>query len=153
MERRAIDKTIAFLNFLDSEQCENLPHVANYITAPEVVSLLNIQTFQEEVHAQSYSYIIDTICDKQSVDKIYDEWRNDEILLNRIKFIADTYQRFVDDPSEKNFVISCFADYLLEAVYFYSGFMLFHTFARSGKLVATDAIIKYIQRRSCAMCA
>lgn len=145
-ERRAVDKTIAFLNFLDSEQCENLPHIANYITAPEVSSLINIQTFQEEIHAQSYSYIIDTICDPATVDKIYDEWRNDPILLERIKFIADTYQKFVDNPNERNFIISVFADYLLEAVYFYSGFMLFHTFARQGKLVSTDSLIRYIQK-------
>lgn len=145
-ERRAVDKTIAFLNFLDSQQSENLPHLANYVTAPEIASLLNIQTFQEEIHAQSYSYVIDTICSKSHVDDIYDEWRNDPILLERIKFIAETYQLFVDAPNSTNFVISVFADFLLESLYFYSGFMLFHSLARQGKLTQTDTIIKYIQR-------
>ena len=60
-ERRAFDKIIAFLNFLDSIQSENLPNLSRYITASEVASLLNIQTFQEEIHAQSYSYILDTV--------------------------------------------------------------------------------------------
>lgn len=145
-ERRAVDKTIAFLNFLDSQQCENLPHLANYVTAPEVVSLLNVQTFQEEIHAQSYSYVIDTICSKKHVEEIYDEWRNDAILKQRIKFISDTYQKFVDDTNPTTFVISVFADFLLESLYFYSGFMLFHSLARQGKLTQTDTIIKYIQR-------
>ena len=35
-ERNAFDKIISFLNFLDSIQCENLPNLARYITAPEV---------------------------------------------------------------------------------------------------------------------
>ena len=60
-ERRAFDKIIAFLNFLDSIQSENLPNLSRYITASEVASLLNIQAFQEEIHAQSYSYILDTV--------------------------------------------------------------------------------------------
>ena len=42
-ERRAFDKIIAFLNFLDSIQSENLPNLSRYITASEVASLLNIQ--------------------------------------------------------------------------------------------------------------
>lgn len=34
-ERRAFDKIIAFLNFLDSIQSENLPNLSRYITASE----------------------------------------------------------------------------------------------------------------------
>ena len=68
-ERRAFDKIIAFLNFLDSIQSENLPNLSRYITASEVASLLNIQTFQEEIHAQSYSYILDTVTNPITRDK------------------------------------------------------------------------------------
>ena len=77
-ERRAFDKIIAFLNFLDSIQSENLPNLSRYITASEVASLLNIQAFQEEIHAQSYSYILDTVTNPITRDKIYDEWRTDK---------------------------------------------------------------------------
>lgn len=145
-ERRAFDKVISFLNFLDSIQCENLPHVADYITAPEVTSLLNIQTFQEEIHAQSYSYILDTVCSLEARNAIYDEWRNDPILFERNKFIADEYQKFVDEPTEVNFVHTLMADYLLEAIYFYNGFAFFYSLARNGKMTMTATLIKYIHR-------
>ncbi|MFT4413228.1 ribonucleotide-diphosphate reductase subunit beta [Fredinandcohnia humi] len=145
-ERRAFDKTISFLNFLDSIQCENLPNINEYVTAPEVTSLLNIQAFQEEIHAQSYSYILDTVCSPETRDSIYDTWRNDERLLKRNKFIADLYQEFVDDTNDNNFIKTCMANFLLESLYFYSGFSFFYTLARQGKMTQTATIIKYIQR-------
>ena len=91
-ERNAFDKIISFLNFLDSIQSENIPNFSRYITASEVSALLNIQAFQEEIHAQSYSYILDTVTNPMTRDKIYDMWREDEQLLKRNKFIANIYQ-------------------------------------------------------------
>lgn len=145
-ERNAFDKIISFLNFLDSVQSENLPNLSRYITAPEVSSLLNIQAFQEEIHAQSYSYILDTVTNPVTRDKIYDEWRTDQILLERNKFIANIYQAFSDEPNEHNFLKTIFANYILEGIYFYSGFSFFYTLARQGKMTATATIFKYINR-------
>lgn len=145
-ERRAFDKIISFLNFLDSIQSENLPNLSRYITASEVASLLNIQAFQEEIHAQSYSYILDTVTNPVTRDSIYDEWRTDKELLERNRFIADNYQRFNEDPSEINIVRTIMANYILEGIYFYSGFSFFYTLARQGKMTATSTIFKYINR-------
>lgn len=145
-ERNAFDKIISFLNFLDSIQCENVPNIARYITAPEVSTLLNIQTFQEEIHAQSYSYILDTVTNPITRDKIYDMWREDEKLFNRNKFIANIYENFNENPNKENFIRSIMANYILEGIYFYSGFSFFYTLARQGKMTATSTIFKYINR-------
>lgn len=145
-ERNAFDKIISFLNFLDSIQSENLPNVSRYITASEVSSLLNIQTFQEEIHAQSYSYILDTVTNPITRDKIYDEWRKDENLLKRNKFIAGIYEKFNKEPETDNFLRVLMANYILEGIYFYSGFSFFYTLARQGKMTATSTIFKYINR-------
>ncbi len=145
-ERNAFDKIISFLNFLDSIQSENLPNLSRYITAPEVSSLLNIQAFQEEIHAQSYSYILDTVTNPVTRDKIYDEWREDAHLLERNKYIAKIYQAFNEEPSIENFVKTIIANYILEGIYFYSGFSFFYTLARQGKMTATSTIFKYINR-------
>ncbi len=145
-ERNAFDKIISFLNFLDSVQSENIPNLSRYITAPEVSSLLNVQAFQEEIHAQSYSYILDTVTDPITRDSIYDEWRDDEQLLNRNRFIAQIYQDFNEDSSDTNFLRVIIANYILEGIYFYSGFSFFYTLARQGKMSATSTIFKYINR-------
>ena len=69
-ERRAFDKIIAFLNFLDSIQSENLPNLSRYITASEVASLLNIQAFQEE-NSRSKLFLHFGHCNKP-----YYTWQN-----------------------------------------------------------------------------
>lgn len=145
-ERNAFDKIISFLNFLDSVQSENLPHLSRYITAAEVSSLLNIQAFQEEIHAQSYSYILDTVTNPITRDKIYDEWREDKHLLKRNEFIANIYQNFNENPTDRNFLRAIMANYILEGIYFYSGFSFFYTLARQGKMTATSILFKYINR-------
>lgn len=145
-ERNAFDKIISFLNFLDSVQSENLPNLSRYITAPEVASLLNIQAFQEEIHAQSYSYILDTVTNPVTRDKIYDEWREDKKLLERNRYIASIYQNFNENATDENFIWTIVANYILEGIYFYSGFSFFYTLARQGKMTATSTIFKYINR-------
>ncbi len=145
-ERNAFDKIISFLNFLESIQSENLPNLSRYITAPEIASLLNIQAFQEEIHAQSYSYILDTVTNPVTRDKIYDIWRENEHLYKRNEFIANIYQCFNEEATTYNFIKAIMANYILEGIYFYSGFSFFYTLARQGKMTATSSIFKYINR-------
>ena len=88
-EKTAYDKILSFLIFLDSIQTANLPNVGQYITANEVNLCLTIQAFQEAVHSQSYSYMLDTICSPDERTAILYQWKNDENLLKRNKFIGD----------------------------------------------------------------
>ncbi|HBG3383121.1 TPA: ribonucleotide-diphosphate reductase subunit beta, partial [Clostridioides difficile] len=95
-ERTAYDKILSFLVFLDSLQSANLPNVGEYVTANEVNLCLHIQAFQECVHSQSYSYMLDTICSPEKRDDILYQWRTDERLLARNTFIGERYNEFLE---------------------------------------------------------
>ena len=88
-ERTAYDKILSFLVFLDSLQTANLPNIGEYITANEINLCLTIQAFQEAVHSQSYSYMLDSICSPTKRDEILYQWKFDEHLLKRNKFIGE----------------------------------------------------------------
>ena len=133
-ERRAYDKVLSFLVFLDSIQTANLPNIGAYITANEVNLCLNIQTFQEAVHSQSYGYMLDTICSPEERTEILYQWKFDEHLLARNKFIGDVYNQFLVDQSPKALLKVMIANYILEGIYFYSGFMFFYNLGRNGKM-------------------
>lgn len=145
-ERTAYDKILSFLIFLDSIQTANLSNINNYITASEVNLCLTIQAFQEAVHSQSYSYMLDTICSPEKRNEILYQWRDDENLLKRNKFIGDLYNNFLDDPSEENLVKTLMANYILEGIYFYSGFMFFYNLERNHKMPGSAQEIRYINR-------
>ncbi len=145
-ERSAYDKILSFLIFLDSIQTANLPNIGEYITASEVNLCLSIQTFQEAVHSQSYSYMLDTICSPEERDAVLYQWKDDPILLARNKFIGDLYNAFQKDRSPRRLMQTCVANYILEGIYFYSGFMFFYNLARNGKMPGSAQEIRYINR-------
>ena len=145
-ERVAYDKILSFLIFLDSIQTANLGNISNYITASEVNLCLTIQAFQEAVHSQSYSYMLDSICSPEKRNEILYQWKEDKVLLERNKFIGEQYNRFLEEPTKKNLVRTIMANYILEGIYFYSGFMFFYNLERNGKMPGSSQEIRYINR-------
>lgn len=145
-EQRAYKGMLSFLTFLDSLQTVNLPNFSEYITSPEVNLLLSIQSFQEAIHSQSYTTILESVVDSKEREAIYYFWRNDPTLLERNKYIGEIYQTFIDNPSDDNFFKALVGNYLLEGLYFYNGFAFFDTLVYSSKMTATGRMINYIRR-------
>lgn len=145
-EREAFDKIISFLVFLDSLQTVNLPNINDYVTLPEVNLLVTIQGYQEALHSQSYGYILESVVSAKRRREIYDIAITDKYLLQRNKYIADIYQEFIDDQTDIGFVKVMMANYILEGIYFYSGFSFFYNLARFGKMTGVATEIKYINR-------
>lgn len=151
-EKNTYDGILSFLVFLDSIQTNNLPNISEYITAPEVNLILAIQTYQEAVHSQSYAYIIESVVPAEQRNIIYEKWREDPVLLERNQYIANIYQQFLDDKTEKNFARVLVANFLLEGVYFYNGFNFFYNLASRSLMLGTADEIKYINRDELVHC-
>ena len=145
-ERRAYDGILSFLVFLDSIQTNNISNIADWITAPEVSTVLAIQTYQEAIHSQSYAYMIESIIPKDRRENIYDFWRDDQVLLERNEYIASIYQEFVDNENKENFARVLIANYILEGLYFYNGFNFFYNLVSRNMMLGTGDIIRYINR-------
>lgn len=145
-ERTAYDKILSFLVFLDSIQTANLPHIGEYITANEVNLCLSIQTFQECVHSQSYSYMLDSICSPTERNAILYQWKDDEHLLRRNTFIGNCYNEFQEYKDSTTLLKVMMANFILEGIYFYSGFMFFYNLSRNGKMPGSAQEIRYINR-------
>ena len=145
-EKSAYDKILSFLIFLDSIQTANLPRISEYITANEVNLCLSIQTFQESLHSQSYSYMLDTICSPEERNEILYQWKEDKHLLDRNTLIGNIYNEFTTSSDKKTFLKVLMANYILEGIYFYSGFMFFYNLSRNGKMPGSAQEIRYINR-------
>jgi ribonucleoside-diphosphate reductase beta chain len=144
-EKSAYDKALSQLIFMDSLQTNNLiDNVNPYITAPEINLILVRQSFEEALHSQSYAVMVDTI--SQNTDEIYELWRTNEILANKNKSIAEKYNTLSEDVTETEFLLGCVANQILEGIYFYSGFAYIYTLARSGKMLGSAQMIRFIQR-------
>ncbi|MDD2357774.1 MAG: ribonucleotide-diphosphate reductase subunit beta [Thiovulaceae bacterium] len=144
-EKTAYDKALSQLIFMDSLQTNNIiDNINPYVTAPEVNLILVRQSFEEALHSQSYAVMVDSI--SQNSAEIYDLWRKDMMLKHKNDAIAAVYEQLSKEPSEINFLKACFANQILEGIYFYSGFAYIYTLARSGKMLGSAQMIRFIQR-------
>jgi len=144
-EKHAYDKALSQLIFMDSLQTNNLiDNVNPYITSPEINLILVRQAFEEALHAQSYAVMVDSI--STNTEEIYDMWRQDKRLKYKNDNIAKVYEELAANPTDEGIVKAMFANQILEGIYFYSGFTFFYTLARSGKMLGSAQMIRFIQR-------
>ncbi len=144
-EKTAYDKALSQLIFMDSLQTNNLiDNINPYVTAPEINLILVRQSYEEALHSQSYAVMVDSI--SQNSEEIYELWRRDMMLKSKNDAIAAVYEQLSKEPTEHNFVLACFANQILEGIYFYSGFTYLYTLARSGKMLGSAQMIRFIQR-------
>ncbi len=144
-EKEAYDKALSQLIFMDSLQTNNLiDNVNPYVTSPEINLILVRQSFEEALHSQSYAVMVDSI--STNSEEIYELWRTDMMLKTKNDAIASVYEELSTNPTEHNFLKACFANQILEGIYFYSGFAYLYTLARSGKMLGSAQMIRFIQR-------
>ena len=144
-EKDAYDKALSQLIFMDSLQTNNLiDNVNPYVTSPEINLILVRQSFEEALHSQSYAVMVDSI--STNSEEIYELWRRDMMLKQKNDAIFRTYDELSTNPTEHNFVKACFANQILEGIYFYCGFAYIYTLARSGKMLGSAQMIRFIQR-------
>ncbi len=79
-------------------------------------------------------------------NEILYQWKDDKILLERNKFIGEQYNKFLENPSKENLIKTIMANFILEGIYFYSGFMFFYNLERNGKMPGSAQEIRYINR-------
>jgi ribonucleoside-diphosphate reductase beta chain len=145
-ERYAFDGILSYLTFLDSVQTCNIPHLKSSITAPEISLCMAEQISQEGMHNQAYQYMIETIIPSEKRNDVYDFWRTDKVLKERCEFIAGLYQHYIDNPNIEQYFIALVADYLLEGLYFYNGFIYFYNLASRMLMPGSADIFKMINR-------
>lgn len=145
-ERKLFDRALAFLSNLDAIQLENLAHnISVHITDPVVQTCIYRQVYEESLHVESYSTMVEALCDDPM--EIYDMYRVNPILQHKNDFVL----RQANDINEKGFspegfIYALVSNVALEGIYFYSGFLSFYTLARMGKMLSSATMIRFIQR-------
>lgn len=145
-EKRMYDLVLSQLIFMDSLQTNNLMDNINpFITAPEVNACLSRQAFEEALHSKSYQVMVDSI--SENTDEIYEMWRVDKKLSEKNSFIASIYIELSSgEVTNEKILLALFANQILEGIYFYAGFAAMYALGKSGKMLGSTQMIRFIQR-------
>ncbi|MFV7789345.1 ribonucleotide-diphosphate reductase subunit beta [Aliarcobacter lanthieri] len=144
-EKRMYDLVLSQLIFMDSLQTNNLMDNINpYITAPEINACLSRQAYEEANHSKSYAVMVESISD--NTDLIYDMWKTDSKLREKNTYIAEVYDNLSGGIDDTKIVLALFANQILEGLYFYAGFAAIYALGKSGKMLGSSQMIRFIQR-------
>ena len=147
-EKRMYDLVLSQLIFMDSLQTNNLMDNINpYITAPEINACLSRQSYEEANHSKSYAVMVESISD--NTDLIYNMWKTDAKLKEKNDYIAQVYKNLTadgDNITDSKILLAMFANQILEGLYFYAGFAAMYALGKSGKMLGSSQMIRFIQR-------
>ena len=142
-EKRMYDLVLSQLIFMDSLQTNNLMDNINpYITAPEINACLSRQSYEEANHSKSYAVMVESISD--NTEAIYDMWKTDKKLLAKNMYIANIYKELSGEVTDEKILLALFANQILEGIYFYSGFAAIYALGKSGKMLGSTQMIRFI---------
>lgn len=144
-QREAFDSALSFVSNLDGIQLHNLTNnISKCITSPEVEMLITRQAFEEALHVDSYSQIVESVsADPMSV---YMRFEQDGMLAAKNEHIMRQSAILAGDPSHAQFARAVIANMALEGVYFYAAFLVFYTLGRSGLMNGSSDAVKFINR-------
>ena len=145
-ERRMYDLVLSQLIFMDSLQTNNLMDNINpYITAPEVNACLARQSYEEANHNKSYAVMVESI--SENTDLIYDMWKTDTKLREKNTYIAEIYKNLSEgELTDEKMLLALFANQILEGIYFYAGFAAMYALGKSGKMLGSSQMIRFINK-------
>jgi len=144
-EKRMYDLVLSQLIFMDSLQTNNIMDNMNpYITAPEINAILSRQSYEEANHSKSYAVMVESISD--NTDEIYNMWKTDSMLQKKNLFIANSFKALSEELTDESMLLAMFANQILEGIYFYAGFAAIYALGKSGKMLGSSQMIRFIQR-------
>lgn len=144
-ERFAYDKALAFLSNLDGIQFNNInENIAVHVTSNEVSMCLSRQAWEEALHVDSYSMMIEAV----SLDpmSVYMTFERDGLLAEKNEFILRQSRIIGKEFTPRGFALALVSNVMLEGLYFFTGFLTFYLLAKQGKMLGSADMIRYIQR-------
>lgn len=151
-EKECFLRSLAFASNLDGLLVNSLSEVIKpHITSPEVVLAVARQIYEECLHVDSYSCMVEAVgLDPETVYGLYRKdkhlfYKNKDVLesmykIHRPDFKTDTNQ------GQQEFLEACVTNLIFEGIFFFSAFLVFYNFGRNNKMPGSKEMIQFINR-------
>jgi ribonucleoside-diphosphate reductase beta chain len=151
-ERTCFLRALAFASNLDGLLVNSLSEVIKpHITSPEVVLAVARQIYEECLHVDSYSCMVEAV--GLDPEEVYGLYRKDKDLFYKNKRVLESMYKinradFSTKTTEgaKEFLEACTTNLIFEGVFFFSAFLVFYNFGRHNKMPGSKEMIQFINR-------
>ena len=151
-EKECFRKALAFASNLDGLLVNSLSEIIKpHITSPEIVLAIARQIYEECLHVDSYSCMIEAV--GFDPEDIYGLYRRDKTLFYKNKRVFESMYKIAkpgfDTKTVENaqaFLIACTTNLIFEGIFFFSAFLIFYNFGRHNKMPGSKEMIQFINR-------
>tara|TARA_R110000796_G_scaffold1053_8_gene4032 strand:+ start:3230 stop:4300 length:1071 start_codon:yes stop_codon:yes gene_type:complete len=151
-EKFIFTSNLKYQTMLDSVICRGVPTLLDYVTNSELEACLITWMFFEQIHSESYSYIIQNVYADSS--EVFEGIYEDKEIMKRADTAIQDYNNLMGMASGSNKVadvkkqiyMTIVSINILEAIRFYVSFICSFAFAENKKMVGNADIIKLIKR-------
>ena len=151
-EKDTFLRALAFASNLDGLLVHSLSEIIKpSITSPEVSLAIARQIYEECLHVDSYSVMIEAV--GLNPEDVYGLYRRDKSLYYKNKRVwesmfkikrADFDTSNIEDA--KLFLEACTTNLIFEGIFFFSAFLVFYNFGRHNKMPGSKEMIQFINR-------
>ena len=151
-EKECFKRALAFASNLDGLLTRTLSEMIKpRITSPEVNLAIARQIYEEALHVDSYSVMIEAM--GFNPEDVYGLYRSDKELYYKNKEVLKSVNK-IADPAFKTgtpendalFLEALTTNLILEGVFFFSAFLIFLNFGRQNKMPGSREMIQFINR-------
>ena len=151
-EKTTFMRALAFASNLDGLLVNSLSEVIKpHITSPEVSLAIARQIYEECLHVDSYSVMIEAVGFEP--EEVYGMYRRDKTLYYKNKRVLESMYKInkpdfnTEDPENaKLFLEACTTNLIFEGIFFFSAFLIFYNFGRNNKMPGSKEMIQFINR-------
>ncbi len=151
-EKNCFIRALAFASNLDGLLTKTLSELIKpQITSPEVCLAISRQIYEEALHVDSYSCMIEAL--SFDPEEVYGLYRKDKSLFYKNKTVLRSVSKiaipgFKTGTFENDtlFLEACTTNLILEGVFFYSAFLIFYNLGRQNKMPGSKEMIQFINR-------
>jgi ribonucleoside-diphosphate reductase beta chain len=146
-EKFVFDSNLRFQTMTDSMLSRSINSLSDYVSNPELEICMNVWSFFETIHSNSYTYILQNV--HPDATKFFDSILDDKEIVKRAQFISNKYDALLnsksDDPRQQIFD-AILSTQITEGLTFYVSFACSFYFGYRGKMEGNAKIINLISR-------
>ena len=151
-EKTTFLRALAFASNLDGLLVSSLSEVIKpHITSPEITLAIARQIYEECLHVDSYSVMIEAV--GLDPEDVYGLYRRDKSLFYKNKRVWESMFKIrrpdYDTKTPENaklFLEACTTNLIFEGIFFFSAFLVFYNFGRHNKMPGSKEMIQFINR-------
>jgi ribonucleoside-diphosphate reductase beta chain len=151
-EKTAFERSLAFASNLDGLLTKTLSELIKpQITSPEIALALSRQIYEEALHVDSYSCMIEALGFEP--EAIYGLYRKDKALYYKNRQVLSSAAKIATlgfktgtFENDQLFLEACVTNLIFEGVFFYSAFLVFYVLGRHNKMPGSKEMIQFINR-------